>query len=205
MELKMSDVIAHYDALVDEGNDPVRDPAPLREYMDKWDGQTFIDKMELDKSRSALEIGVGTGRLAARVAPLCKRLAGIDISPKTIERARKNLSAHTNISLICADFMSHEFDESFDVVYSSLTFMHIGDKRTAIEKIASLLSFSGVFALSLDKSQSEFIDMGTRKIRIFPDNPDAIKKNILASGLCITEELETEFANIIISKKISRI
>ena len=29
--------------LTDEKNDPVHDPKPLRDYMDKWDGQAFID------------------------------------------------------------------------------------------------------------------------------------------------------------------
>ena len=38
-------VAKHYDILINEGNDPVHDPAPLKAYMDKWDGQEFIDKM----------------------------------------------------------------------------------------------------------------------------------------------------------------
>ena len=29
--------------LIDENNDSVHDPKPLRDYMDKWDGQAFID------------------------------------------------------------------------------------------------------------------------------------------------------------------
>ena len=58
-----NDVIQHYDLLIDENNDPVHDPKPLRDYMDKWDGQSFIDKMELNKDKSVLEIGVGTGHL----------------------------------------------------------------------------------------------------------------------------------------------
>ena len=38
-------VIEHYDKLIEENNDPVYDPAPLKEYMNKYDGQIFIDKM----------------------------------------------------------------------------------------------------------------------------------------------------------------
>ena len=34
----MRDVIEHYNKLIDENNDPARDPKPLRDYMDKWDG-----------------------------------------------------------------------------------------------------------------------------------------------------------------------
>lgn len=68
-----NDVILHYDLLIDEGNDPVHDPEPLQDYMNKWDGQDFINAMQLDKTKSVLEIGVGTGRLAVRVAPLCDK------------------------------------------------------------------------------------------------------------------------------------
>ena len=110
------DAREHYDKLIDEGNDPFRDPKPLRDYMDKWDGQSFIDALALDKTKSVLEIGVGTGRLAARVIPLCKSFTGIDISPKTVQRAQKNLSEHKNVSLVCGDFMMHEFSERFDVI-----------------------------------------------------------------------------------------
>lgn len=67
-----NDVVYHYDLLIDENNDPVHDPKPLQDYMDKWDGQAFIDIMELDNDKSVLEIGVGTGRLAVRVAPLMR-------------------------------------------------------------------------------------------------------------------------------------
>ena len=65
----MVDIIKHYDLLVDEGNDPFRDPPALQEYMNRWDGQAFLDYMQLDKTKSVLEIVVGTGRLAVRVAP----------------------------------------------------------------------------------------------------------------------------------------
>ncbi len=84
-----NDVIRHYDLLIDEGNDPVHDPELLRDYMDKWDGQAFIDKMELNKENSVLEIGVGTGRLAVRIAPLCGEFP---LRPSNVQRRTlKNL------------------------------------------------------------------------------------------------------------------
>lgn len=43
-----SDVINHYDSLIDENNDPVFDPQTLKEYMDKWDGKAFLDALTLD-------------------------------------------------------------------------------------------------------------------------------------------------------------
>ena len=198
---KNSEIIRHYDLLIDENNDPVHDPEPLKEYMDKWDGQKFIDKMQLNKNKSVLEIGVGTGRLAMRTAPLCGEFYGIDISPKTIAKAKSNLIKFENVTLICADFLNYIFDQSFDVIYSSLTFMHIEEKYNAIKKAADLLNDEGLFVLSVDKNQSEYIDYGTRKIKVFPDDADTIADYITAAGLYISERYETEFANIFVARK----
>lgn len=30
--------VEHYDNLIDENNDPVRDPEILKQHIDKWDG-----------------------------------------------------------------------------------------------------------------------------------------------------------------------
>lgn len=195
------DVIRHYDLMIDENNDPVHDPEPLREYMDKWDGQKFIDSLQLTKEKSVLEIGVGTGRLAVRVAPECREFFGIDISPKTVKRAKENLKNQTNITLICGDFLEYNFGRKFDVIYSSLTFMHIKDKRAAINKVKSLLNIGGRFVLSLDKSQNDILDYATRKVKIYPDNKEDIKKFINQSKMNLTEEFETDFAYIFVSAK----
>ncbi len=104
-----TNVITHYDLLIDENNDPVNDPKPLRDHMEKWDGQPFIDALQLYKSKSVLEIGVGTGRLALKVVPYCKRFTGIDISPKTIERAKKHLGEYENVSLISPLYLDFDF------------------------------------------------------------------------------------------------
>jgi len=198
---KLSAVSKHYDMLIDENNDPVRDPEPLREYMDKWDGQQFIDSLQLTKRKSVLEIGVGTGRLAVRTAPNCREFFGIDISQKTVKRAKENLKKQTNVTLVCGDFMSYEFGRKFDVIYSSLTFMHIKDKQAAINKVKTLLNISGRFVLSIDKSQSDTIDYGTRKIKIHPDRKEDIAEYINQSGMSLIKVFETEFADIFVAAK----
>ena len=199
--IMMNQVIEHYDLLIEEGNDPVHDPKPLQDYMDKWDGQDFIDKLKLDKTKAVLEIGVGTGRLAVKTVPLCGQFLGVDISSKTIERAKENLANWDNVMLFCGDFTTYSFPQTFNVIYSSLTFMHIKEKQTALNKVMCLLKNEGRFVLSIDKNQEKFIDMGSRKIPVFPDNPQMMESYIKKAGLKIIEQSETEFAHIFVAIK----
>ena len=99
--------------------------------------------------------------------------------------------------------MSCEFEAQFDVIYSSLTFMHIQDKLSAIQKIASLLTNDGLFVLSIDKNQNEYINMGNRKIKIYPDNPNDIRNYLSISKLKIINEFETDHAYVTVSRKAS--
>lgn len=194
-------VITHYDLLIDEGNDPFRDPPQLRAYMDLWDGDAFLQALALKPGHQVLEIGVGTGRLAARTAPRCAELTGIDISPKTIARAGENLAGHRNIRLICADFLQYETPRQFDVIYSSLTLMHVEDKALFLSRAAALLRPGGRLCLSLDKNQSGVLDMGTRKLTIYPDTPQRLISLLPQSGLSLADSFQTEFAHILICKK----
>lgn len=191
----------HYDLLIDENNDPFRDPPALRKHMESWDGQVFLDLLELDSSKTVLEIGVGTGRTAEKAAGCCRHLTGIDISPKTIGRARENLQHCRNITLICDDFTTHVFRETFDVIYSTLTMMHFQDKSSVIGKISALLNDGGLICLSIDKNRSEWIDMGDRKIRIYPDTPENITALAEQAGLKTKRVVGIENAHIVVLVK----
>ena len=67
MSSEKINLIQHYDMLIEENNDPFRDPQPLQDYMNKWDGKQFLDAMCLSGDECVLEIGVGTGRIASKV------------------------------------------------------------------------------------------------------------------------------------------
>ncbi len=197
----MNEIQKHYDLLLQEGNDPVCDPAPLRRYMDGWDGERFLQALALTPQKSVLEIGVGTGRLAVRVAPYSRYFVGIDLAPDTLERARAHLSKILTVRLICGDFMTYDFSERFDVIYSSLTFMHIKHKEEAIKKVYNLLADGGRFALSIDKNREPFIDTGVNRIEIFPDDPKKTEELLRFTGFDRVACLETECAYIFVSDR----
>lgn len=197
----INNVSAHYDALIDENNDPVFDSEALKIYMNRWDGSAFVDLMDLNVNKSVLEIGVGTGRLALRTAPLCRSFTGIDISEKTIERARQNLKGLNNITLIYGDFNTFDFTLKFDVIYSSLTFMHFKNKADTIAKIYSLLVPNGSFVLSIDKNKDKYIECNGRTVEIYPDDPDTTKSYLQNAGFVIKNIIETEAAYLFSAKK----
>lgn len=187
--------------LIDEDNDPVHDPDVLKQYMDKRDGQGFINSLGLSSEKTVLEIGIGTGRLAIKIAGKCKLFYGIDISEKTVKRARQNLCAYSNTVIICDDFLKHTFTVKFDIIYSSLTFWHIQNKYGAILKAVRLLNDKGIFVLSIAKEQNDVLDFGNRKLQMFPDNKDEILSSLKLSGLEINLISETELSYIIRASK----
>ncbi len=197
----MNDIINHYDLLIDEKNDPVRDPQVLRDYMDKWDGQIFINSLQLNKNKNVLEIGVGTGRLALKVIPNCKHFTGIDFSPKTFERAIENLERFDNKTLICGDFFDYCSTKKFDIIYSSLVLWHIKEKQAFIDKVASLLSKNGRFVLSIADDQSEELDFTIRKIHMYPDTIEDTVNFLKKSNLKVTSINRVEFGTVFTAEK----
>ena len=200
--IRFKSVKKHYDLLVEENNDPVYDCEALTRYMDKWDGQTFINAMRLKKSDSVLEIGVGTGRIAQKILPLTGKFTGVDISPKSIERAKENLKVYSPV-LVCSDFLTFETEDKFDCIVSTLTFIHIKRKQKAIKKVSKLLAPQGRFVLSISKKPEKVLDYGSRKVKLYPDDKDKILRYLQVAGLNIESVDETEFSYIIVSVKNS--
>lgn len=89
----------------------------------------------------------------------------------------------------------------FDVIYSSLTFLHIKDKQKAIDRTYSLLKKKGKFILYIEKSQTDEIDYGTIKVRTYPDTVEKIERLLKESGFAIIKQYSTECANIFVSEK----
>ena len=59
----------------------------------------------------------------------------------------------------------------------------------------------GMICLSIDKNQSEWLDMGNRRIRIYPDTPERIMALAEQVGLKTKKVVEIENAHIIVLVK----
>lgn len=54
--------------------------------------------------------------------------------------------------------------------------------------------------IGIHKNQSDTIDYGTRKIKIYPDNKEDIVKYITQSGMNLMKVFETDFAFVFIAE-----
>lgn len=111
----------------------------LRYLGDEWGDKPSIDQFVRDflvwpgiASASVLEIGSGGGRIAARVAPLCRELTCCDLPGPLLELCKSALAEFDNVRyrpLVEGMPQIPVDDESIDLIYSFDTLIHL-DQRT---------------------------------------------------------------------------
>ena len=171
----------HYDLMIDEIDDPthpVTDPffdeGWMRAWMEQADGPAFWQALGDVRDQVVLEVGVGTGRVGRRLLELgCAQLTGIDVSPKTLERARRNLAAYPNLELLLCNVEEFTREGAFDVAYCVWAFFHIADQRCALANIVASLKPGGRLVLSLETVDA-WLDYGPRRIRQYPVPQDVV-------------------------------
>lgn len=200
--MKIVSTLEHYDSLAHEGHDPVYDPPLLREYMSGWDGAAFFDVLD-SGNKDVLEVGVGTGRVAIQVLQAgCRKLTGLDLSPKTINLAAANLRNHPNVELGSGDITDFLRPGAFDLAYSVLTFLHIADKAKALSNIYHSLKPDGRFVLSASYDE-EWLVYGERKLALYPLSVSDYIRLFETAGFQVESVRETErkLASILVGIK----
>lgn len=98
------------------------------------------------EGKTILDVGCGTGELAASLAELgAARVTGIDYSEKAISTARERYS-QGNLEFLCRDIA--DWQEPVDVLVSCGTFEHMDDPQETLKKFASLIGFDGQIVLT---------------------------------------------------------
>lgn len=128
------------------------DPAYVAEY----DAKTQLDldaalellrRHGLGPETTLVDLGCGTGLLAAAAAPEAKRVVGVDPSPVMLEAARRRGSA---VEWVEAGFLTYEHDgDRPQLVHSRNALHHLPDfwKGVALTRLHDLLAPGGVLVL----------------------------------------------------------
>lgn len=110
------------------------------------------------KSTRVLDLGCGPGLYAVRLAKLGHEVTGVDISPASLEYARK-LCTENGLSceFIKADFRSVELDGEFGLVmqiFGELNIFRRSHTAEIVEKCSSILAAGGRLVLEVDKPET---------------------------------------------------
>lgn len=102
---------------------------------------------------SALDLGCGTGLMGGELRPLALELAGLDLSPRMLRRAR--LTGHYD-RLLAGDLLALLPGEAarHDLVVAADVLPYLGDLAPALGGIAGALQAGGLFAATLERAEA---------------------------------------------------
>ena len=106
----------------------------------------------LDASSVVVDLGCGTGQFALAVAPECRRVLAVDVSPAMRERLTRKCedAALDNVEVVAAGFLTYDHgDDPADIVYSRYALHHLPDfwKVRALRRVWGMLRPGGLFRL----------------------------------------------------------
>ncbi|MBW2163901.1 MAG: tetratricopeptide repeat protein [Deltaproteobacteria bacterium] len=139
---------------------------------------------------TVLDLGCGTGLGSQFYRPFAKKLIGVDVSLKMLEKAaEKKIYDRLEAFDILQDW---KFPQKFDLIYSSDVFVYFGNLDTVIRSASSYLVSSGIIAFSVER-----LDDPSMGYRLFPSSRYAhsqtyIQEALRRHGLHLLEEAEAD-------------
>ncbi len=143
----------------------------------------------LTEEMNVLDLGCGTGLGAQLYRPFAKKLTGVDVSSKMLEKAaEKKIYNWLEVFDILQDW---PFPQKFDLIYSSDVFVYFGNLDTIISSASSNLVCGGIIAFSVERLEDN--DMG---YRLFPNGRYAhsrtyIQDCLMRHGLQLIKETKS--------------
>ena len=133
------------------------DPGHVARYDAKEDAGAaaevrLLRDLGLDSTSTVLDLGAGTGQFAFAVAPFCRRVVAVDVSPVMLARLRADIAAHGSAGIECvhAGLLTYEHTgDPADFVYCRLALHHLPDtwKAIALARVHDMLRPGGVLRI----------------------------------------------------------
>jgi predicted TPR repeat methyltransferase len=144
----------------------------------------------LTEEMNVLDLGCGTGLGAELYRPFAKRLIGVDVSSKMLEKAAaKKIYNRLDVFDILQDW---GFSQKFDLIYSSDVFVYFGNLNTIIRSASSYLVYGGIIAFSVER-----LEDNSMEYRLFPSGRYAHSRTYIQDclrrhGLQLIEETKAD-------------
>ena len=172
-------------------------------FFDQWypdfDPQTISTLVDLAQGGRALELGIGTGRIALPLYQAGVEVHGIDSSPTMIKKLQSKPDGK-NIPVSQRDFSEFDLEGKFDLIYVVFnTFFGLltqGDQLRCFSNVAEHLSPGGVFLIEAfvpdlsrfqDNQTVRLVDIGNDDLRIEVSRVNVVEQRVTSKLIQITE------------------
>ena len=120
---------------------------------------TAIARAYLRPEMVVVDVGSGTGFMAAGIAPLVAKVYAVDGSAGMLEVSRKNLGGFSNVEQRLADGATLPFDDaSLDAVFANMYLHHCPDPNAAVAEMVRVLKPGGRLVITdLDQHEHTWI------------------------------------------------
>ena len=139
-----------------------------------------------------LDAGCGTGLCAARLRPLARRLAGLDLSERMVARARA-LGLYDE--LVVADLVDWLEDDArasrFDAIVAADVLVYFGDLGAPVRACARALRPGGVLVFSTERGAARRLRAGA--VGRFSHDPRYVEAVAVEAGLELIESAEVSY------------
>jgi ubiquinone/menaquinone biosynthesis C-methylase UbiE len=112
--------------------------------------KSIIEEHILLENSNVLDIGCGTGRLAAHLSESVNQWCGLDIDSESIELAKinlKKLKLEDRVTFKVGSFLNIPFDQKFDIAISSNSLHFEDNKDGAFKNVYNSLNSGGYFVV----------------------------------------------------------
>ena len=120
------------------------------DYYDERVIERMADVSGLHGEMTVIDVGTGTGFVAAGLAPHVRRVVAVDNSPAMLDVARKNLDAlgTTNVELLLGDMVSLPLQSaSVDAAFTTMVLHHATNPTAVLREMARVVKPGRVVAV----------------------------------------------------------
>lgn len=103
-------------------------------------------------NKRIIDVGCGSGYLAAKLVTYCSYVLGVDPSKKMVDIAKREYGDLPRLSFVTEsieDFSSHYSDIGFDVAVSNMSLITIPNLDKALRAINHVLVLEGIFVFNI--------------------------------------------------------
>lgn len=109
-------------------------------------GEDLIGWLAPQKGERILDVGCGTGQLAAEIAGYGAHVTGMDFSATMIEKAKK---AYPTLTFDVKDVRDFAYDEPFDALFSNAALHWVEEQEAAVASMYRALKPGGRLVLEM--------------------------------------------------------